>query len=157
MKSWPKAKFNDQGWQLKLLVTISVSANVLSMVGSVAIKFPDILNYIFKNCGIIIYKCCMRPFPEVKCRSSGKTLQKKAADAVVTFGYDHRKHECFLLHVWEYLTEKKKKKFPHNKRLRTWPCRGRKSQCYKLASPESQLPGVVLSRFSRGQTWVLPD
>lgn len=49
----------------------------------------------------------MRPFPEVKCRSSGKTLQKKVAETIVTFGYDHRKHECFLLHVQGNLRKKK--------------------------------------------------
>lgn len=49
----------------------------------------------------------MKLLSEVKCRSSGKILQKKAADAVVTFGCDLRKHKCFILHVWEEHREKK--------------------------------------------------
>lgn len=48
----------------------------------------------------------MRLLSEVKCRRSGKILQKKVTEAVVTFGYDHR-HECFLLQVQEELKEKK--------------------------------------------------
>lgn len=38
----------------------------------------------------------MRALPEVKYRSSGKILQKKAAEAVVTFGYDHRSVFFFM-------------------------------------------------------------
>lgn len=48
----------------------------------------------------------MRPFPEVKCRGSGKTLQKKAAEAVVTFAMI-TENECFLLHVQGNLGKKK--------------------------------------------------
>lgn len=147
MEGWPKAKFNDRGWQLELLVTISLFSNVLFRVGGVAIKFPDIFICVFKNVALSSINIAWEHYlNEVKYRSSGKILQKKAAEAVVTFGYDHRKQECFLLHVQEGQRENN---FPHNKRLWTWPCRGRKSQCKKLASPESKLPRVVLSRFSR--------
>lgn len=48
----------------------------------------------------------MRQLSEVKCRRSGKILQKRVTEAVVTFDYDHR-HECFLLHAQEELKEKK--------------------------------------------------
>lgn len=57
---------------------------------------------------------------DVKPRNTGKILQKKVIDVVVTFGYGHSR-ECRLLQVQKELKEKNTVKFPSQQKTSNLP------------------------------------